>query len=517
ALAADGKPLGVAEVRYSRGLVWVQPVKEAASYRLALTDAPKPALSCDRADVTPGETVTIKGPRAITWQVPLDARPGSHLWHQVGGAWIDFFVVPAAQVAVTLQGQTVSVAVTSALPSAAEATVSFMGGDQVVRLVPGTTTVTKFGLPAPSVERIQPAPLRLRIGALVIEHEYSLKTLLDYLPGPSLAGDFAAGYCFRGAKEDRDSARLAATGGQVSPRESVSCGGELVRGADELMFFMHPPYQGGVGYSFALLPPVALPADTPQSLQAVVGKADGSDLGDGIWYYVAVVEPDGKETRVASANVTRHEWRPIEANLAPWAGRTVRLKLITDVGPNDNSSGDWGAWGRTRLRSSVRAARHQLAESLADATASSPLPLPGLRAADLKGIRSAVVHVEAGGLDSGNQYTVVGLLNGRELGRMPATSGAAGDKYWAPGVIAVPAEALVGIGPRSVFALRNDGQDYYKVRRAWLEVTLADGRRAGSRIATATFTQPPGWQEQEGITVPFGEMISFELWFDLAT
>ena len=62
--------------------------------------------------------------------------------------------------------------------------------------------------------------------------------------------------------------------------------------------------------------------------------------------------------------------------------------------------------------------------------------------------------------------------------------------------------------------LRN-GQDYFKIRHAWLEVTLADGRRVGSRLAADTYTQPPGWTYLEGTAVPFGESITFELWFDL--
>jgi hypothetical protein len=91
-----------------------------------------------------------------------------------------------------------------------------------------------------------------------------------------------------------------------------------------------------------------------------VGKGNGSDPGDGITYRVAVVEDDGSETAVATATVTRHEWMPIEADLSRWAGRRVRLKLITDVGPADNPGGDWGCWAEARLETLAPVLRRTL-------------------------------------------------------------------------------------------------------------------------------------------------------------
>ena len=40
---------------------------------------------------------------------------------------------------------------------------------------------------------------------------------------------------------------------------------------------------------------------------AYVGKGDGSDLGDGIYYKVCVQTPDGKRTVVAEETVRTHE------------------------------------------------------------------------------------------------------------------------------------------------------------------------------------------------------------------
>jgi hypothetical protein len=114
---------------------------------------------------------------------------------------------------------------------------------------------------------------------------------------------------------------------------------------------MHPPYQGGTGYAFALYAPVALPAAQPAAFRALVGKGDGSDLGDGILYYVAVLDESGAATIAAELTVTNHAWHVIEADLSKWAGHSVRLKLIADVGPRNNSSGDWACWAEQRLES----------------------------------------------------------------------------------------------------------------------------------------------------------------------
>ena len=109
---------------------------------------------------------------------------------------------------------------------------------------------------------------------------------------------------------------------------------------------MHPPYGKGAGYAFASF---RLDAGGPHVFHAFVGKGDGSDLGDGIYYKVCVQTADGKRTVLAEETVRTHEWRPIRADLRPWAKETVRLVLIADCGPKNNTAGDWAAWGDCRL------------------------------------------------------------------------------------------------------------------------------------------------------------------------
>ena len=110
---------------------------------------------------------------------------------------------------------------------------------------------------------------------------------------------------------------------------------------------MHPSYQGGTGYTFARYE-LTLP-EKPLIFRCAVGKQDGSDLGDGLLFKAVVEDADGKRTEIANRQVPTHAWYAMEGSLARWAGKQVRLLLITDAGENDNSSGDWGAWAELRF------------------------------------------------------------------------------------------------------------------------------------------------------------------------
>lgn len=80
-----------------------------------------------------------------------------------------------------------------------------------------------------------------------------------------------------------------------------------------------------------------------------MGKGNGSDPGDGILYKLAVIDSAGVETIVTQTTVLQHEWKPLEADLSPWAGQSIRLKLMADAGSRDDSTGDWAGWAEMRL------------------------------------------------------------------------------------------------------------------------------------------------------------------------
>ena len=55
------------------------------------------------------------------------------------------------------------------------------------------------------------------------------------------------------------------------------------------------------------------------------------------------------EQVLAEKQWLRHAWGEMTADLSKWAGQRVRIKLIADVGPKDNSSGDWACWADLRI------------------------------------------------------------------------------------------------------------------------------------------------------------------------
>jgi len=130
--------------------------------------------------------------------------------------------------------------------------------------------------------------------------------------------------------------------GARSTAGTVICGGVAKSGLT-----MHPPYLEGTGLAFMRYS-LELP-DRPVEFSAAVGKGDGSDPGDGIYYRVEV-EVDGARKVVAEQHVGTHAWKPVAADLSAWRGRRVMLFLVADCGPKDNSAGDWAAWGDLKLK-----------------------------------------------------------------------------------------------------------------------------------------------------------------------
>jgi len=120
-------------------------------------------------------------------------------------------------------------------------------------------------------------------------------------------------------------------------------------GVEKACLFMHPPYNGGTGFSTAVFDDIELPTGAPVALRCAIGKADGSTPGDGILFRVIVVDAQGQETVVAEKIHTQHAWAPLTVDLGRWSGQSIRLKLIADAGPRDDPGGDWACWADLRL------------------------------------------------------------------------------------------------------------------------------------------------------------------------
>ncbi|HQL73733.1 MAG TPA: hypothetical protein PLD58_11180 [Phycisphaerae bacterium] len=501
ALDEAGKELGPAEVRFSRGFVHVMPLAGAFSYLLTPQPAPTSTATCDRLRVVPGETVKVAvGGRSADFRVPADAKIGQQAWHKAGDAWIDFEVVPLARVAFRWDGA-IRVALVPSV-DCEKATVELAGRTETVRFATGRPLELAFApAPAGAAERVLPLMLKLSAGELGMNRPLWLKTERELVPLGGLGEHVATGQCLRGGKE---------TPIQPANRTQVLHTERACGGVEKPCLFMHPPYAGGVGYAFAAYR-LALPAGAKAALRCSIGKADGGDRGDGIAFKVAVVAADGKETLVAQRQWTEFAWGTLEADLSPWAGKEVTLKLIADVGPADDSSADWACWADLRLESltpQLRTTLHERAVSLRRR--------PGPHAAkasldELRKARRAVLHFEGIGLQNGPPYVSQALLNQVPLGDLPSAGGDERKGVWTGGQLPVPPAALAELKVWNTLTIRNSGRDNFAVRNFWVEFELSDGRKVSSEITTPAYRQPPAWPHGEGTGVPFERDIELEI------
>jgi hypothetical protein len=506
ALDKDRKELGQAEVRVARGLVYVQPVVGAFSYRLSGGAAAAAALSCARDRVVPGETVSVRGARSQALQIPPDAKPGQRFWREFEGQWIDFTVTPLVELRAEVSGDALVVRLRSNLGQAQPYSIAWDAREQGVTLSPDAEQTVKFALgPAPAGISLLRS-IRVSSGDFKQTNEIGLRTVSEYVTPVRLPDKWSAGMGVRGGAEAKD---FGQTGGYVLPREAA-CGG-----VDRPSLFMHPPYKGATGYTFALYESVTLPAAQPLVFRAWVGKADGSDPGDGIQYKLVVLDARGTETVVAEQLVTRHAWHPIEANLGRWAGQTIKLKLISDVGPKDNSSGDWACWSGMRFESPERQTRWTLVEDAGRLRRlPAPFPQPRLGLVDWRKARAGWLRYDGKGLQSDDRYFTTASLNGVDLGRIPGAHGSEAEgKYTEKVSMKLPGTALASLATCNRLTLKNSTGDSFSVRRFWIELEMPDGTRASTEVSDVTFTQPPEWKYGEGIGVPAGEEIEVEICF----
>ncbi len=510
ALDADGKAMGKAELRAARGLTWVMPVKGAFSYRLAgvRTGGPAVAAGCSRDLVTPGETVMIGGAGGGPFTISPQAEPGSRIWKRTGAGWVDFTTVSAADLSARLEGDELVVSVTSHLAAPTQAAVTVRGEARRAAARPGVAVEVRFTLARPVQEDAETLRVEVAMGAVRQSLEAGLSTVLGTRRIASMPARWQGGVGLRGQKELPG---FGTSGAHVSPGLQ-SCGGVQREG-----IALHPAWLGGaVGYAYALYDPQSLPAGEPAAFRALVGKMDGSDPGDGILYKLVVVDRAGVETAAASQIVRTHGWFPFSADLSRWAGQTVRLKVVADPGEADNSGGDWAAVADMRLE----ALRPSLLRTLERGTERTgrepgPMPLAGLTLEQVRTARRAWLRYDGKGLNGG-RYTSTFSLNDKECGPLTEaggdeTRGVYSERIAAP----IAAEGVPTLGRRNRLAISNPNGDSFSIRRFWIELELADGRRCSSDISTATFTQPLDWPYAEGIRIPATGRIEVDVWFAL--
>jgi hypothetical protein len=561
AYSVKGEDLGKAECRATRGGVAVMPVSGAIKYLLrseetagaegvavelaaagdahtvASSDAVNVAVrvagasgvSCRLDWVAPGGLASAAtsavgigssaNPSVFRLRVP-EAAAGERLWLRadVTGkahgkpfartAWLDFIAAPALTLNVHAPDKPIPAGSRSALmieagtnlaadtPLRGKLTVEGAddlavgaGGPVELRRGPPAVVQVPFTSPTEDVAR----PFRATLSArgrrvsqdLWLKAERTQPAAYDFIAHFS---DCTWGYRLRG----KDEVSGADETGAVFSPEMIPAAGEQREG-----FFVHPPWKTGVGYTYAIFP-LEVPGE-PCRLSFGIGIRDGSTTQDGVEYRVIVIDGN-REQEVFRAIRATIGWEDHAVDLSPWSGRRVRIKLVADVGPNDNSYSDWAAWSQPVIELAqpyVRLSVHQGRPPL------SYLPPPAgftsVTQYDVGTATSATLHMQTFGVDAG-QYTSMMFLNGEPIGETPPTLA----DGWRDATVTLPPQALAKLGPLNHFTIRNPRADCFKLRDIWLEVTLPNARPAASWIATGPYCSDRAWAFAEGACVTLG-------------
>lgn len=306
----------------------------------------------------------------FVFKMPADAMGKDRIWirgeakAKIGGtkttasAWLDFQPVPAMEInflpkeAIEARpGQKVEfrVEVTSHLRWDYSSTIEVASLSPRRRILARDQFLLKRGMPR-EVAFIVVAPDRDEVGEVAVtvntgKARYEEKLRLEATTAPEkgyrlsdLVPEPVWGYCYRGEEE---------VAGDVSSGATFVFGENSCGGIGREGHFAHPPYIGGVGYTFGRFA-VALPEERV-FLKFSIGLRDGSASQDGVVFRIAA-EGQGKERRVVfEKHWQKTEWSEESVDLSEFAGAKTTLTLITDVGPGDNSNSDWACWGEPRI------------------------------------------------------------------------------------------------------------------------------------------------------------------------
>ncbi len=134
--------------------------------------------------------------------------------------------------------------------------------------------------------------------------------------------------------EDSRDAPLA-YGAYFQAGEAV-CGGVARRALRS-----NPPWDGNPtwGSPFAEFDLDLPVVKEPLTLRFAYGREDGSQQSDGISFRVLA---DGKE--LFRRHTDEKKWHEASVDLSAYAGRKVKLRLLSDIGPAHNNSWDFAAW-----------------------------------------------------------------------------------------------------------------------------------------------------------------------------
>jgi len=342
ALNKNRNELGQADVRQARGMVHIFPKEGEFSYFIEQEQAAR------TADAGEPLYYVVPGMRNAEFNIPENAETSTMHWISHNDQWHDFIVLPLCDLDAEYDQDTAQLTATvrSNYPEEIEYSIVLDGvpaAPKIVSLNPDRKKSLVFDLDKPT----QPGTCNIEVIATAHNTQNELALSKPFVLVSEMAiressfpeKTFESGYTYRNG----DRVSIDSRSGAGATRQDCTSGGVVKVGWD-----VHPPYIGGVGYVFLLSEPIALPTGRDMQLTASIGIRDGNVGCDGITYKIIVLDA-GEETEAASVHHVENKWEQITADLSRWRGKSIRLLFITDVGPNDNPSGDWGCWADFRL------------------------------------------------------------------------------------------------------------------------------------------------------------------------
>ncbi len=129
------------------------------------------------------------------------------------------------------------------------------------------------------------------------------------------------------------------------PRARFDFGMTTVGEESKIAILTHPPYYGAVGFVSGEYRLQLPDTDQPIRLRGFTSLFANNADSDGVVMKVTVATEDGEERELLSRMVVGQGWEPFEVDLSAFVGKAIRLRLITDAGPKDNTVRDNAAWG----------------------------------------------------------------------------------------------------------------------------------------------------------------------------
>ena len=157
ALDQAGDPIGPAETRLSRGLVYIVPLANAFSYLLRPGEPVHKPLT--------GEQVLVQGERTHEVVIPPVSRPGARVWFQREGQWIDFVASPLVRAHLAVRGEILALNITNNLRHPAAFAIEFDGQPwPEVEIAPEDAFEEEIPVSPRGTESLRPVELVVRMG-----------------------------------------------------------------------------------------------------------------------------------------------------------------------------------------------------------------------------------------------------------------------------------------------------------------------------------------------------------------